>query len=148
MALANLIFVLEFLCNPDALAKTPGILSMLHKVARKITEPDFKEFYNHNKDEMSWILYSILCHIQSIIKAHALAVSDVHTLRYVESDGVPDPCILALANIQFEYIIYNYDLCISTNNPGFFASKPIGYVSKRKAEKDTNNNSFQKRDCQ
>ena len=145
-ALANLIFVLEFLCNPDDLAETPGILSMLHKVARKITEPDFKEFYNHNKHEMPWIPYSILCHIQSIIKAHALAASDVHTLRYVENDGIPDPRILALANTQFEYIINNYDLCISTNNPGFFASKPIGYVSKRKAERDTNNNNFQKRD--
>ena len=145
-ALANFIFVLEFLCNPDDLAETPGILSMLHKMARKITEPDFKEFYNHNKYEMPWIPYSILCHIQSIIKAHALAASDVHTLRYVESDGVPDPRILSLANTQFEYIINNYDLCISTNNPGFFASKPIGYVSKRKADKEISNNAFQKRD--
>ena len=145
-AIANLIFVLEFLCNPDDLAETPGILSMLHKVARKITEPDFKEFYNHNKHDMPWIPYSILCHVQSILKAHALAASDVHTLRYVENDGIPDPRILALANTQFDYIIHNYDLCISTNNPGFFASKPTGYVQKRKADKDNQGAPNQKRD--
>ena len=129
-AIANLFFVLESLYNPEDLAEIPGILSMLHKVARKITGPDFKEFYNHNKHGMPWIPYSILSHVQSILKAHALAASDVHTLRYVYSDSIPDPHVLALANTQFDCIIHNYNLCISTNNPGFFASKPTGYVPK------------------
>ena len=145
-ALANLIFVLEFLCDPDDLAETPEILTMLHKMAKKITEPDFKEFYNHNKYELPWIPYSILCHAQSILKAHALAASDVHTLRYVENDGTPDHNILATANTQFDYIINNYDLCISTNNPGFFATKPSGYAIKRKAEKEIHVSSSNKRD--
>ncbi len=79
-ALANLIFVLESLCDPDDLAETPQILFILHKIAKKITEPDFKEFYTHNKYEMPWIPHIILCHVQSILKVHALAASNVHTL--------------------------------------------------------------------
>ena len=145
-ALANLIFVLEFLCDPIDCAETPGILTMLHKLAKKVTDPEFKEFYNYNKSEMPWIPYSILCHIQSILKAHAIAASDVHTLRHVENDATPDPRVLTLANSQFDYIINNYDLCISTNNPGFFASKPLGYAAKRKADRDHNSINQPKRE--
>ena len=95
---------------------------------------------------MPWIPYSILCHIQSILKAHAIAASDVHTLCHVENDVTPYPRILASANNQFDYIINNYDLCISTNNPGFFASKPLGYTQKRKADRDQSANTPQKRE--
>ena len=46
-ALANLIFVLEFSCDPSDCVETPRILTMLHKLAKKVTNPEFKEFYNH-----------------------------------------------------------------------------------------------------
>ena len=80
IALANLILVLEFLTDPSSSAEVPGVLTMLHRIARKITKPDFKDFYHHNKHELPWVPYCILCHIQSLLKAFALAASDVHTL--------------------------------------------------------------------
>ena len=49
ITLANSILVLEFLTDPTTSAETPGILTMLHHIARKITKPDFKDFYHHNK---------------------------------------------------------------------------------------------------
>ena len=34
-ALTNLIFVLEFLCDPTDCAENPGILTMLHRLVKK-----------------------------------------------------------------------------------------------------------------
>ena len=120
---------------------------MLHKIAGKITKPDFRDFYNTHKHEVPWIPYYTLCHIQSVLKAHVLAASDVNTLRYVENDNVPDARILSSANQQFMYILDNYDLCIHKNMLGFFAPNPTGFMVKCKAEKDQTANA-PKRDRQ
>ena len=135
-ALANLILVLEFLSSSENSIQVPGILKMLYKVASKITTPDFRDFYNTHKHEVQWIPYYILCHIQSILKAHVLAASDVNTLRYVENDNTPDYRILSSANQQFNYILDNYELCIHTNTLGFFAPKPSGFLTKRKGDRE------------
>ena len=135
-ALANLILVLEFLSGNDSSLQVPGILRMLYKIASKITTPDFRDFYNAHKQDVQWIPYYILCHIQSIMKAHVLAASDVNTLRYVENDNTPDYRILSSANQQFNYILDNYELCVHTNTLGFFAPRPSNFIAKRKNERE------------
>ena len=135
-ALANLILVLEFLSSNEQSLEVPGIIRMLYRIASKITTPDFRDFYTAHKHEVQWIPYYILCHIQSIMKAHVLAASDVNTLRYVENDNTPDYRILSSANQQFNYILDNYELCVHTNSLGFFAPKPSSFNVKRKSERD------------
>ena len=51
IALANLILVLEFLTDPIDAAKIPSILAILYRIVHKITKPDFKGFYHHNKKD-------------------------------------------------------------------------------------------------